>query len=140
MVRSAWPAALRTGSSAQSAQSSANSGTAAACFALPSCLTASARSRAFFTRRMAIRPGSCVRARSSSPSPAHSACERRRRFGKSAENRTDFLSVSSRLSKRLRPIDAPVLPHFFAELVINLTGLSASYCAGQHIERGLPEY
>ena len=44
------------------------------------------------------------------------------------------MSVSSRLSKRLRSIDAPVLPHFFAERLANLTGLSAFYCAGQHID------
>src|SRR5262249_19108578 len=47
--------------------------------------------------------------------PAHSACVSRVRLGKSAENRTDFLSLPSSLSERLGRIHAPVLPHCFAE-------------------------
>src|SRR5262249_38697835 len=64
---------------------------------------------------MAISPASQDRPRSSSPSPAHSACVSRVRLGKSAENRTDFLSLPSSLSERLGRIHAPVLPHCFAE-------------------------
>ncbi len=86
-----------------------------------------------FSRRMAMRPGSSARSCSSSPSPALSACERRRRFRKSAENRPDFLSVSIRLSRRLWPIDSPVPPRLFPGPVIHLTGLSAFYCAFQQI-------
>jgi hypothetical protein len=33
-----------------------------------------------------------------------------------------------------------VLPHFIAELVMNLTGLSAFYRAGQHIDQGFSDY
>ena len=37
------------------------------------------------------------------------------------------------------PIVAPVVSHFFAEQVINHTGLSAFYCAGRQIEQGSSE-
>ena len=55
------------------------------------------------------------------------------RLGKSAENRTDFLSLSSRLSKRLWRIVSPELPRCFAELVINLRGLPSFYCVAEPI-------
>jgi hypothetical protein len=83
MARSAWPAASRTGTNAQSDQSRDSTGTALACLALPISLTMFLSfHQVLLARRIATLDGSRARLRSSSDSEAHCACVKCCRLGK----------------------------------------------------------